>query len=62
MRSTRRMQLALAMGTLSLGACATTTVNQVSEEQAIRNGYIGFQSAASAHDADRIASVLGSPT
>ena len=36
MRDFHRMRLAIPLAALALGACATTMVNQASEEQAIR--------------------------
>jgi uncharacterized protein (TIGR02246 family) len=50
-----RTRLAMALGVLALGACATTaTVNQASEEQAIRAVGRDYQTAFNARDVDRL--------
>src|SRR5688500_828198 len=50
-----RTRLAMALGVLALGACATTaTVNQASEEQAIRAAARDYQAAFNARDVDRL--------
>ena len=54
MNNPRRMRLAIALGVVTLGACATTTINQASEEQAIRAVAADYGSAFNAHDADRL--------
>ena len=54
MRDWHRMQFAIALGVLALGACATTTVNQATEEQTIRGLESDWQRAIVAHDVDRI--------
>lgn len=49
-----RTQLAIVLGVLALGACATTTVNQASEEQAIRAVANEYMTAFNARDVDRL--------
>ncbi|MEX2110734.1 MAG: SgcJ/EcaC family oxidoreductase [Gemmatimonadaceae bacterium] len=49
-----RTRLAIALGVLALGACATTTVNQASEEQAIRAVADEYRTAFNARDVDRL--------
>jgi uncharacterized protein (TIGR02246 family) len=47
----------MVLAVLALGACATTMVNQASEEQAIRAVDNEYQTAFNAHDADRLVAV-----
>ena len=54
MKNRPRARLAMALGVLALGACATTTVNQASEEQAIRAAARDYQTAFNARDVDRL--------
>ena len=54
MRDLHRTRLAIALGVLALGACAPMTVNQASEEAAIRAADNDYQTAFNAHDADRL--------
>jgi uncharacterized protein (TIGR02246 family) len=57
MRDLHRMRLASVLAFFALGACATTMVNQASEEQAIRAVDNEYQTAFNAHDADRLVAV-----
>ena len=57
MRDLHRMRFASVLAVLALGACATTMVNQASEEQAIRAVDNEYQTAFNAHDADRLVAV-----
>ena len=57
MRVLHRMQHAVALGALALGACAPMTVNQASEEAAIRAAANDYQTAFNAHDADRLVAI-----
>lgn len=52
-----RARFAIVLGVLALGACATTTVNQASEEQAIRALGRDYQTAFNARDVDRLVAV-----
>ncbi|MDQ3674191.1 MAG: SgcJ/EcaC family oxidoreductase [Gemmatimonadota bacterium] len=54
MKDRSRTRLAIALGVLALGACATTTVNQASEEQAIRAVGNEYMTAFNARDVDRL--------
>ena len=54
MKDRSRTRLAVALGVLALGACATTTVNQASEEQAIRARASEYTTAFNARDVDRL--------
>ncbi len=54
MKERSRTRLAFALGVLALGACATTTVNQASEEQAIRAVGNEYMTAFNARDVDRL--------
>ncbi|HEU4749277.1 MAG TPA: nuclear transport factor 2 family protein, partial [Gemmatimonadaceae bacterium] len=54
MKDRSRTRLAIALGVLALGACATTTVNQASEEQAIRAVADEYRTAFNARDVDRL--------
>ncbi len=54
MKERSRTRLAFALGVLALGACATTTVNQASEEQAIRAVGNEYMTAFNARDIDRL--------
>ena len=55
MNNPRRMRLAIALGVVTLGACAPTMmVNQASEEQAIRAVANEYMVAFNAHDPDRL--------
>lgn len=51
------MRLAIAVVSLALAGCATTAVNQASEEAAIRAAANDYQTAFNAHDADRLAAL-----
>jgi uncharacterized protein (TIGR02246 family) len=57
MRDLHRMRVAIAWAALALGACAPTTVNQASDEAAIRAAGNDYQTAFNAHDADRLAAI-----
>ena len=48
MRDLHRTRLAIALGVLALGACAPMTVNQASEEAAIRAADNDYQTAFNA--------------
>ncbi|MDB4870216.1 MAG: signal peptide protein [Gemmatimonadales bacterium] len=49
-----RMQLAIALGLIALGACAPATVNQATDAQTIRSLGNDWQRAVAARDVDRI--------
>jgi len=57
MKDLQRMRLAIALGVLALGACAPMTVNQASEEAAIRAADNDYQTAFNAHDPDRLVAI-----
>ena len=57
MKDLRRMRLAIALGVLSLGACAPATVNQASEEQTIRGLENDWQHAIATRDVEKIVSL-----
>ena len=57
MKDLRRMRLAIALGVLTLGACAPTMVNQASEEQTIRGLENDWQRAIAARDVEKIVSL-----
>lgn len=57
MKDLRRMRLTIALGVLTLGACAPAALNQASEEQVIRGLENDWQRAIAARDVDRIVSI-----
>ena len=57
MRDLNRMRGAIALATLALAACATTMVNQASEEASIRAVANQYMAAFNAHDPDRLAAL-----
>ena len=57
MKDLRRMRHAIALGVLTLGACAPAMVNQASEEQTIRGLDNDWQRAFAARDVNRIVSL-----
>src|SRR3954465_1876307 len=57
MRDLKGIRLAGAAAAIALGACATMTVNQASEEAAIRAAEAEYMAAFNAHDANRLLAV-----
>ena len=57
MNNPRRMRLAIALGVVTLGACAPTMMNQAGDEQTIRGLENDWQRAIVARDVERIVSL-----